>query len=164
MNATTASFANLLTANVRTYLEVKRAFDECDPEIQGVIREMFAICDSADADDDEKNRAMATAVEALFPSLASDTLEFVDGIRELESSKQRESELDAEEAAFAERLKAVMESRGWTQERLAAAIGVGQPAISNMLNRQCRPQLRTVSRLAEALGVEPNELWPTPTI
>ena len=136
----------------------------CDPEIQAVIREMFAICESADADDDEKNRAMATAVEALFPSLASDSLEFADGLRKLERANQRASELDAEEATFAERLKAIMDSRDWTQERLAAAIGVGQPAISNMLNRQCRPQRSTVTRLADALGVEPNELWPTWTV
>jgi len=47
-----------------------------------------------------------------------------------------------------------------TQEALAAKLGVGQPAISNMLNRQCRPQRRTVLRLAQALGISPEELWP----
>ena len=47
-----------------------------------------------------------------------------------------------------------------TQEQLAAKIGVGQPAISNMLNRQCRPQRRTVKRLATALDVSPEDLWP----
>jgi transcriptional regulator with XRE-family HTH domain len=46
-----------------------------------------------------------------------------------------------------------------TQEQLAAAIGVGQPAISMMLNRNCRPQARTVKKLADALGVEIEELW-----
>jgi len=53
-----------------------------------------------------------------------------------------------------------MARRGMTQEALAAKLGVGQPAISNMLNRQCRPQRRTVLRLAQALGISPEELWP----
>jgi len=43
---------------------------------------------------------------------------------------------------------------------LAEKIGVGQPAISMMLQRQCRPQKRTVMRIAEALGVSAEELWP----
>lgn len=47
-----------------------------------------------------------------------------------------------------------------TQDQLAEKIGVGQPAISMMLKRQCRPQKRTVQRLAEALGVAAEELWP----
>jgi len=47
-----------------------------------------------------------------------------------------------------------------TQEELAEKTGVGQPAISNMLNRQCRPQHRTVRRFADALGISPEELWP----
>jgi lambda repressor-like predicted transcriptional regulator len=69
-------------------------------------------------------------------------------------------EMDQEEATFAARLAAFLKERSITQEELAARIGVGQPAISNLLNRQCRPQRRTVLRLAEALGVAPRELWP----
>jgi transcriptional regulator with XRE-family HTH domain len=53
-----------------------------------------------------------------------------------------------------------MDKAGLTQEQLAEKIGVGQPAISMMLKRQCRPQKRTVQRLAEALGVAAEELWP----
>jgi hypothetical protein len=29
-----------------------------------------------------------------------------------------------------------------------------------MLNRMCRPQKRTIPRLAKALNVHPRELWP----
>jgi transcriptional regulator with XRE-family HTH domain len=53
-----------------------------------------------------------------------------------------------------------MEERGVTQTELAERIGVGQPAISNMLCRQCRPQKRTVEKIAAALEVAPEELWP----
>ncbi len=35
-----------------------------------------------------------------------------------------------------------------------------QPAISQMLNRNCRPQKKTILRLAQALDVLPQELWP----
>ena len=68
--------------------------------------------------------------------------------------------MDHEEATFAERLREVMKKKAVTQEQLADRIGVGQPAISLMLQRACRPQKRTVFRLAEALGVSPDELWP----
>ena len=33
-----------------------------------------------------------------------------------------------------------MDEKGWNQETLADKIGISQPAISNMLNRHCRPQ------------------------
>jgi transcriptional regulator with XRE-family HTH domain len=53
-----------------------------------------------------------------------------------------------------------MTKSGITQEELAKTVGIGQPAISNMLKRQCRPQKRTVERLAEALKLSPQDLWP----
>jgi transcriptional regulator with XRE-family HTH domain len=74
--------------------------------------------------------------------------------------RQAVEEMDREEETFAARLRARMDERGFTQESLALKLGIGQPAISNMLNRQCRPQRRTVLRLAEALGVPAAELWP----
>jgi transcriptional regulator with XRE-family HTH domain len=66
-----------------------------------------------------------------------------------------------DEVQFAERLRQIMNQKGVTQEGLAEKIGVGQSAISMMLQRQCRPQKRTIQRLAEALDVHPEELWPT---
>jgi len=152
--------ARLLEGNVRMYLEIKSAYDECAPEIQKVIDDMCAICASDDADEDQKRRAMHTIIEALFPSLAVDLLECVERVRSLPESQAYEKELDAQEATFAERLKGAMDAKGWTQEKLAERTGVGQPAISNMLNRQCRPQTRTVLRLAEAMGIPPENLWP----
>ena len=53
-----------------------------------------------------------------------------------------------------------MEVSEMTQAQLAGVVGIGQPAISMMLKRQCRPQQRTVQRLAEALGVAAEKLWP----
>jgi lambda repressor-like predicted transcriptional regulator len=152
--------AALLETNVRLFLEIKSTYDECDPEIREVIDDMCAICANPEAGEDQKRRAMHTIMEALFPSLAVDLVQSVDSLRSHPESVAYERELDAQEATFAERLKNAMQANGWTQERLAERTGVGQPAISNMLNRQSRPQTRTVLRIAEALEVSPEELWP----
>jgi lambda repressor-like predicted transcriptional regulator len=152
--------ANLLMTNVRTYLEVQSAFDECDDEIKAVIHDMLEIWKNPSADNDEKNRALATIVEALFPSLGVDFMEVESRIRGSVNAKDHRSKMDEEEKTFAERLDMLMKSKGITQETLAERTGVGQPAISNMLNRTCRPQKRTVMRFAEALDVAADELWP----
>ena len=47
-----------------------------------------------------------------------------------------------------------------SEEKLAEMIGVTQPAISMMLQRECRPQRRTIVRIAEALELDPQDLWP----
>jgi len=70
------------------------------------------------------------------------------------------SVLDSQEADFAEKLKELMKARAITQKQLASRIGCSQPAISQMLKRQCRPQRSTIFNLAAALDVEPRELWP----
>ncbi len=46
-----------------------------------------------------------------------------------------------------------------TEVQLARRIGVSQSAISMMLPRRCRPQRRTVEKLAETLGVKADDLW-----
>ena len=53
-----------------------------------------------------------------------------------------------------------MTERCVTQQELAERIGCSQPAVSQMLNRNCRPQKKTILKLAEALNVQPQELWP----
>jgi len=70
------------------------------------------------------------------------------------------NELDTQEAKFADRLKELMKAKAITQVQLSTRIGCSQPAISQMLNRQCRPQRNTILNLAAALDVEPHELWP----
>jgi transcriptional regulator with XRE-family HTH domain len=69
-------------------------------------------------------------------------------------------ELDSQEAAFARKLMELMKARALTQAELASRIGRSQPAISQMLKRQCRPQRTTIINLAAALDVDARELWP----
>jgi DNA-binding Xre family transcriptional regulator len=142
-----------------------QAYLECEPPIQEVIRQMTAIVDDPEADEDDRAMAVATLHEAFFPSRSGD-----DGLlgvdleqEERESAKEEESALaalDAEEDAFAGRVKAILHDLNMTQEQLAAALDIGQPAVSMLLSRKSRPQRRTVERIARALGVSPGDLWP----
>lgn len=143
-----------------------RAYMECNDAVQAVVRDMLDICESEDADEDEKEMAIATVREALFPTTHSGSLGA--DLEELEEQQKATcpdsakviDELDNQEAVFADRVASIMNVKGMTQEQLADAIGVGQPAISMMLARKGRPQRRTVLRIAEALGVSVNDLWP----
>jgi lambda repressor-like predicted transcriptional regulator len=165
MNTTAApndmtSATSLLVENVRIYLQVKSAFDQCDEEIQSVVTDMIDIVRDEEATADERQRAMYTIIEALFPSLAFDFLSNCDKVRFSKEAKEQWEEMAEQEASFSERLASLMKKKDITQEQLGKLIGVGQSAIANLLNRNCRPQRKTVARIAEAMGVPPQELWP----
>jgi DNA-binding XRE family transcriptional regulator len=70
------------------------------------------------------------------------------------------AQMDQAEAAFSAALTRLMAERQLTQAELAERIGVGQSAIAMLLKRRCRPQRRTLGKLAEALSVPVDELWP----
>jgi len=145
------------------FARVFQAYQECSDEVQAAIRSMTAIVNSDDASEEERNAAVGTIAEALFPrkhdgELGID-LEDCDRLAR-DEEKQVLEQLNAEEAGFAERLQSIMEMRELTQADVAKAIGVGQSAISMMLARNCRPQRRTVEKLAEALKVSIEDLWP----
>jgi len=53
-----------------------------------------------------------------------------------------------------------MDAKRLSQRELADRVGCSQPAISQMLTRECRPQKKTILKLAEALNVQPRDLWP----
>jgi lambda repressor-like predicted transcriptional regulator len=143
-----------------------RAYLECSDEIQAGIRELLDILNDPETDEDDRDATLFTLADALFPNrhegrLGMDLEESEQlGADFSDEMRQAVEELDREEETFAKRLRAVMEQRGLNQEALAAKLGIGQPAISNMLKRQCRPQRRTVLRFAEVLEVSPEELWP----
>ncbi len=140
------------------------ALMECSDVVQGVIRDMVEIMVDPDADDEDKEMAKATFLEALFPvshngSLGADLAELEDEHRAGKVG-QLLDEMNIEESTFGDRVKDALINRGMTQQQLGEAVGVGQPAISMMLNRESRPQRRTVEKIAEALGVSYEDLWP----
>ena len=143
-----------------------RAYLECSDEIQAGIREMMEILNDPSTEEDDRDMTLLTLADALFPNphggkLGQD-LEESERIGAEYSEEMRIAleEMDKEEETFAARLRNLMESRGITQQQLAETLQIGQPAISNILNRQCRPQRKTVLRIANALRVEPDSLWP----
>ena len=154
---TASSILKMETTQFAMFLH---AYRECSPEIREVVDEMTDILVGDEATEDDRSMAASTIVEAIFPSLSVDTIDGFANQMQSTSSKNLRKELEAEEAKFAERLRAIMESKNISQEQLALLTGVGQPAISNMLNRKCRPQRRTVVRFAQALEVAESDLWP----
>jgi lambda repressor-like predicted transcriptional regulator len=150
----------------RMFAQVFQAYMECSDEIQEVVRDMVAIVNDPEATENDRTMACSTIAESLFPyrhagHLGID-LEKAERL-EAESSKEFEEardSMDIEEAHFADRVKAILEARGMAQADLAEACEIGQPAVSNLLSRQSRPQRRTVEKIAKALGVSPDEIWP----
>lgn len=146
------------------FAKIFQAYVEASDEVQEVIREMTAICNDPEATESELEAAIDTLIEALFPNNHNGSLgieigdlrDHQHGIEATEAIK----ELDRERSTFADRLAGVMKQRNLTQEALAEKVGIGQPAISMMLARSCRPQRKTVAKIAEALEISPEALWP----
>jgi lambda repressor-like predicted transcriptional regulator len=160
MGATTTTMSNVLAANVRTYAEIQHAFDECDSEIQAVVREMLGIVNDPEADEAEKGRAINTIVEAIFPGLGAELMQVEKSVRRSGDGLALRDRFAQEEQIFSDRLSSIMREKSLTQEVLAERAGVSQSAIANLLSRECRPQRRTIMKFAQALGVTPESLWP----
>ncbi len=145
------------------------ALKECDPELRDAAYELFEQLNSGELDQYQTLATTGLIADILFPTADARGLPGFDSeeVERLEALTDPEvaaiaAEMEREEATFAERLQSLLTAQGVTQAELAAKVGVGQPAISMMLNRACRPQRKTVERIATALGVTPEELWPTP--
>jgi len=152
-------------------IRVLCAYMECSDEVQKLIKDLITeVLLSSESDSDEKQMAVFSIADALFPNPYNGD----HGIGLLESGTDAAKEnaelleiiscMDAQEASFSERLRTLMEEQGVTQQELADAVGLRQSAIANILGRNCRPQKRTVKKIAEAMGVAPKDLWPSFTL
>jgi transcriptional regulator with XRE-family HTH domain len=56
------------------------------------------------------------------------------------------------------RLRRARTDRGWTQEDLAAEVGLSVRYIGQVERRQASPSVRVLGQLADALKIEPAEL------
>ncbi len=144
------------------------ALIECSDEVQRVVVSLLNVVKDPEAPPAERKRALMTIADALFLNPCED-----DGLygQDLDASESYAAQknaplarevrkMDAQEESFAVRLKELMTAKQISQQELAERVGCSQPAISQMLNRMCRPQKRTILRLADALNVQPRELWP----
>jgi len=68
--------------------------------------------------------------------------------------------LEREAKVFGSNVKRIRGQSGLTQSALADAANMTQPQISYLERGEHRPQESTVKKLAEALGVSPEELLP----
>jgi transcriptional regulator with XRE-family HTH domain len=74
----------------------------------------------------------------------------------------------SQQAAFAERLKAAIDRRGWslseTARQTASVLGAnakfGRGNLSHYLHGRAMPRARHLAALSHALGVRPDDLWP----
>ncbi|MBY0521780.1 MAG: helix-turn-helix transcriptional regulator [Gemmataceae bacterium] len=159
--------ADLQASALQAASPIVMALEECDEDLRKEAIILFGQLRSGKLDEHERYATTALLAEILFPNTDGKGFPGLDLVEAEEIAKKTSAEakavlaqMDAEEDLFAKRLHATMATKGLTQAQLAAAIGVGQPAISMMLQRNCRPQKRTVVKLAEALGIAPEELWP----
>ena len=159
--------AVLETSALQAASPIVLALAECDDELRKEAVELFKQLSSGELTSEEIFATTALLAEILFPNADHDGIPGLDLVEAEKQAPQVNAEahgvlaqMDEEESIFAARLKACMADKSMTQAELAQKIGVGQPAISMMLQRCCRPQKRTVIRLAEALGVSPKDLWP----
>jgi lambda repressor-like predicted transcriptional regulator len=128
--------------------------------MQENVIEMSDIISDKASTEDERIVAFDAMMEALFPGMATDVLEEYREQMSSPEAAEAAAQLRGEEKHFAQRVRELMLAKNVTQDQLAKEAGITQPAVSNILNRRCRPQRRTVERFAKILGVEPVELWP----
>jgi lambda repressor-like predicted transcriptional regulator len=155
---------NALATDLQRFAPLFQAYLECSDELQIHAQKLFKILSDPATDVDDRELAAMTLADVLFPNfhegeLGSDLEECEAMAKHTPESRETLARMDKEEAAFADRLRAIMKERGVNQVQLAERLGVGQSAIAMMLQRQCRPQRRTIARMAEALGVQPESLW-----
>jgi lambda repressor-like predicted transcriptional regulator len=160
--------SDLKMAVLKQAAQINIALLECSDALRAeAVTLMKQLCDP-DLDEHERYSTAMLISEILFPDTDPHGWPGLD-LEEAEVyAKEQSTEavavlgrMDSSEVHFADRLRKVLQIKGMTQDSLAQHIGVGQSAISMMLNRTCRPQNRTVLRIAKALGVDADELWPT---
>ena len=135
-----------------------RGLTECSDEIQGVVFQMVSIVENPRTTASERHRALATIAKVLsLNSATRGASARTGGVRGQRSSGAlqpggRCRRWIAKRPAFADRLHELMELKRVTQQELSNRVGCSQPAISQMLNRKCRPQKKTILKLAEVLA------------
>jgi ribosome-binding protein aMBF1 (putative translation factor) len=131
----TAPFSQRLLAQL--FADLLPIYLEADDDVRAQMDDALATLNDPEAPQRQRDAMLDLLAAGLFPD--------------------EPPQLIARET-FGERVRTLMEAQGFTQSDLAAAMGIGQSAVSEMLRRDSRPQRRTVERVAEALGVDPERL------
>lgn len=143
------------------------ALQECGERLRTDAERLMTIVDDPNSHPGERGRAWNTLLDQ-FHLLPDDEGRYgMDLARSETDAAQRfpllaseVEQMDSQEALFADRLRQIMKDKNITQQQLAERVECSQPAISQMLNRKCRPQRKTLDKIASALRVDVLELWP----
>src|SRR3954451_20472160 len=125
--AAAASSESVSMEEFRGFAKLLGVYLNLDEQDREGVESMASIVVDPDATDDEIEAAIETLREGLFPTAPAD-LEA--GWGEDADQESLSTQMDLEEVTFARHLERCMVAKGMTQVQLAAAIGVGQPAIS----------------------------------
>ncbi len=137
------------------------ALAECDGEVEAMVFQMVSIVENPQATASDRDRALATIADVLrLNEDNDDAASRVSEAATFASQRRDVQNMNCQEAVFADRLRELMAVKCVTQEELSDRVGCSQPAISQMLNRKSRPQKKSILKLADALKVQPQELWP----
>ena len=142
------------------------AIAECSDAIQEVVVRLLGVVKSPHTTPIERQRALMTIADALFPNLEDGEygLDLIasegNAAAETPALAREVQRMNTQEATFAQRVRELMETKRISQQELADRVGCSQPAVSQMLNRSCRPQKKTILKVAEALNVQAQDLWP----
>src|SRR5436309_3368262 len=129
--AESASSDAVTREELKAFAKLLPIYLSCDEEDRQGISSMALIAADPNATDDEIEAALETLREGLFPTEAVDL--GIDRKPDPDEESVR-NRMDLEEETFASRLDGCMKSKKMSQVEFAAAIGVGQPAISMMLS------------------------------
>lgn len=132
-------------------------------KIQARVRETAETLHDPDASMQQRRNATTALVNMLFPQ--ENHFVSLDEMRdrwraESPGNGKMVEKRERQKETFAKRLREQIEQKGLTQAELAEKADMTQPGIAMLLSRRCQPQQRTVAKLAAALGVSPEDLWP----
>jgi DNA-binding XRE family transcriptional regulator len=147
------------------FAELMEAYLSSGKRIQKVVVEMVYDATDPAATVADRERATAAIAAALFGYLRTEKNFSKVAPSPRSAPPGTRSFVDDESSGFGYRLKELRMQKNVTQEALAKKIGVRQSAISMMESGQCRPRARTIQKLAQALKVTEDQLWPqSPTL
>ena len=141
---------------------------ECSDEVQQAVIALMEVVKAPSTTPAERQRALMTIADALYLNPDEMDKEYgQDAVRSEEYGAENSpplareaAKMNTQEQAFADRLRELMTAKRISQRELAERVGCSQPAVSQILNRTCRPQRKTILKLADALSIAPRDLWP----
>lgn len=75
--------------------------------------------------------------------------------------KPKDAEASPRNLEFGQRLQSMLLERNWNQSDLARAAGLGRDSVSTYVRGSVFPDPKNLKRIADALGVSPQQLFPS---